>query len=792
MDKMNDYQQILKAALAAEKNGDLAHAESLYDEALNIQQSYEALIGNAQVAQKNGRLNKASQCLEVAYRMQPSANLLFKLIVSLLDAGKLEEAESYAKQGVAKKPNEFDVVNVYGVILKQQGRYKEAIEYLTKAAKIKPNSIAPIINMGNTYMQLENYHKAAECFLKVTKMQPKNGENIRLLASSYINMREENKAIALLKQALVFSPTNYKIWADICKAYYNSQRFEQAVAEIDRALVNFPNNPELLKLQAAILRKIGRVDEALKIYELIIHDNPRDIEAINSLANLYYRDLNNFEQANKYYSSALSINPDNVETAMQYCESLLKSRYGDEAEHIEKAYQIACMLRDRAVITPKVADSIQSAFIRNADYDSLERLGDPKKLLQYLTRIGRFHNQLGRVVTTEDRLDLVRGHREWGKKLEERADANPLEATPHIRQRNKIRIGLMSSDLRNHPVTYFVQPILEHYDHSNFEIYCYSFYSGKPDMVQQRIAKIVDKFSVNLNLPDREIAKMMAADELDILFELGGTTHMNRVEALAYRAAPVQVSWLGYPHSCGLSRLDYILVDPYINPENPALLVEKPFIMPETWVSLGGLGFYDLPIEPELPETRQRHITFGTMNNPYKYTTQVLETWAKIMQRVEGSQFLFVRPEGAVKSFRDNVLEKFTSHGISADRIEFAPVRGKHMPYYNRIDIALDPFPHTGGTTTCEALWMGTPTVTLVGQAFFERLSYSNLNNAGLGDLCAFNIDEYSNIAISLAQNKELRESIRNGMRERIRNHPLGQTQRFVRNFEAKIKEVLS
>ena len=161
------------------------------------------------------------------------------------------------------------------------------------------------------------------------------------------------------------------------------------------------------------------------------------------------------------------------------------------------------------------------------------------------------------------------------------------------------------------------------------------------------------------------------------------------------------------------------------------------------------------------------------------------------MRQVPDSRFLFIRPEGAARHFVTNVLAHFTARGIEAGRILFAPVRGAHMPYYNQIDISLDPFPHVGGTTTCETLWMGVPVITLVGPAFYERLSYSNLSNAGLGEWCASDVPSYIAKAVALARDREQRRHWRHNLRQQIRAHPLGQPERFTRNFENKTLEVL-
>jgi protein O-GlcNAc transferase len=430
-------------------------------------------------------------------------------------------------------------------------------------------------------------------------------------------------------------------------------------------------------------------------------------------------------------------------------------------------------------------------LLRVADLDTLaafDRLfPDRRVLLDYWVRrnvIGALHAQLGRVRTLDDRLALVDRHRQWGERYE--AKPKPLRTRRGL-PGARVRVGFVSSDLRHHPVSYFALPIFDHYDHSRFEFYAYSFSPSEPDAVQRHIAGRIAAFRRMPNLPERDIAERIAADRLDILFELGGSTHLNRLEVMAHQPAPVQVSWLGYPHSSGLSRIGYILVDPYLKPPDPRLLLEHPLEMPSSWVCLGRLGFADQPIVPGLPEERAGRLTFGTMNNPYKYSPDAVALWARVLHRVPDSRFLMVRPEAGVPMFRENMARAFARHGIAEDRLSYEAIRGQHMACYNQIDIALDSLPQTGGTTTCEALWMGVPTVSLVGPAFFERLSFSNLANAGLRDLAVNTPDAYVDTAVALAADRERRRALRHGLRDSLRAAPIGDTVRWVRDFEALI-----
>jgi predicted O-linked N-acetylglucosamine transferase (SPINDLY family) len=343
----------------------------------------------------------------------------------------------------------------------------------------------------------------------------------------------------------------------------------------------------------------------------------------------------------------------------------------------------------------------------------------------------------------------------------------------------------MSSDLRAHPVGYFAQPIFDHRDAAKFELYCYSFCQvERPDPLQAHFMETATAFRWIPDTRSRDVAQTIADDQLDMLVELGGSTHMNKLDVMAFRPAPIQASWLGYPHSAGLSTIDYFVCDPYSRPTDPALMIEQPLVMPHTWLALGKAVFSDgHALVPGLPEERNGFLTFGTANNPHKYNREVLAAWARVLGAVPGSKFAFVRPEGSSATFRKNVLAEFAAHGVGEERIVFNTIRAAHMPFYNEMDISLDPFPLTGGTTTTESLWMGVPVVSLRGEAFFERLSFSILSNAGLGDLVAGDLEEYQEIAVKLAGDRERRRELRATMRERLRACPLGQTEAFAADF---------
>jgi predicted O-linked N-acetylglucosamine transferase (SPINDLY family) len=544
-------------------------------------------------------------------------------------------------------------------------------------------------------------------------------------------------------------------------------------------------------MEARLLRRSGRIAEAIAALGQVIAAEPGHLEA-NLLLAALHGDADR-RAANEALRRAVAAHPGDWVAGENLANSLSRSRYDDEAAHLAAAYEVACDLMARHPDRmAAMSRTLRTIFRQCLDTRRFEATGTLSRLLPVWLAGGRHsdvHYELGSVETLEDRIALVEWHRGWGRRAA--AKIRPVErpAAPAVQTGRRIRVGFMSSDLRNHPVAYFALQLLELYDRTRFEVFCYSFNEKERDKVQAYIEGRVDGFRWWPRRPDEQVAAGIAADRLDILFELGGSTAMNKLEVMAYRPARLGASWLGYPHSAGLEAIDLIVTDPYIRPADPRLLIERPLEMPESWVSLGRLGFTDEPITPGLPEERGGALTFGTANNTYKMTARCLDAWAAVLRAVPGSRFLFLRPEAKVPAFVANARSAFAARDVDPDRLDFVGIRGAHLPHYNSIDVALDSLPHVGGTTTCEALWMGVPTVTLVGAGFPERLAYSNLANAGLEDLAAFSLEDYVAKAAALAEDRARRQMLRAELRSMIRARPLGDVPRFVQNFYGKVEE---
>jgi predicted O-linked N-acetylglucosamine transferase (SPINDLY family) len=753
-------------------------------------------LAAASAALKAGRRDEAIDELATAISEDPGqpANVYNTLLVQLYQAGRHEEGQAIGARAMAQHPRDFNIANVRGVMLRRLGRLEEALDVLDAAVRIDPRQEAPQVNRSNVLLDLNRGRQAEEALTKLVRLAPRNAEYQRLLGRALANQNRRDAAVVRFRQAVAIKKDLIEGWLDLAGALNELDRTKQAEEALDKGLAATPGHARLLEAKALVMRRAGEARRAEAYLQSLLpeHDEGWLHYQLGTTVAEYDR-----PRGNTHLRRAVELAPEDATYLVGLVESLERTRGVDEGRNIEEAYQLAKAALARGVVFkgPGPTKVLFEVLQRVGDYEALKKLGDFRSLGRLWAESGRhtaLFKQLGLVQSEADRQELLEQHRIWARLTEARANESPIRHSKPRTPDGRIRLGLMSSDLRRHPVGYFAMPLFEHID-ERFDLYCYSYNLGAEDDVQKYMASRSKAFRLNPDISVRNAAQLIADDQLDILIELGGSTFMNKLEVMAYKPAPRQASWLGYPHSAGLSTIDYLLVDPYLMPERPELLLEKPLMLPQAWYPLGSFHFRPEPAaNPEPPVARNGFITFGTANNPQKYTPQVIQTWAKVLRETPNSQFLFVRPEGAAPSFRTNLSAIFEACGVAPERIRFEPVRGAHLPHYNRIDITLDCFPQTGGTTTCESLWMGAPCVTLVGDGVFERLSYSVLMNLGLGELCARTLDEFVAVAATLASDPARIAELRASLRQRMQESALGQTERWARDFyEAVARTVL-
>jgi predicted O-linked N-acetylglucosamine transferase (SPINDLY family) len=346
-----------------------------------------------------------------------------------------------------------------------------------------------------------------------------------------------------------------------------------------------------------------------------------------------------------------------------------------------------------------------------------------------------------------------------------------------------LRIGYVSADFRHHPVGRFLLPLFQNHDHRNFEIVCYADVA-RPDSLTEQLRQQADSWHDVRGFSDERLAVQIRQDRVDILIDLGAHMSRNRLLAFARKPAPVQVTYLAYCSTTGMKAIDYRLSDSQLDPDKDcdAHYSERTIRLPRTY------WCYQPPADaPEVADASPMDgsgcVTFGCFNNFAKVSPPTIAAWARIMRAVANSRLIIHAHEG---SHRQPVRDLLAANGVEPSRVGFqglVPTR-EYLAQYSTIDIALDPFPYNGGTTTCDALWMGVPVVTLAGNTAVARAGKTLLLNVGLAELVAGSRDEYVDIAAKLAADAKRLRALRTTMRDRMSHSPLMDSAQFAAGVE--------
>ena len=556
-------------------------------------------------------------------------------------------------------------------------------------------------------------------------------------------------AIASLRQAIILNPDN-------ALAHYNLGMALHARKQPDEAIQAFQEAVRLapLQLQARIalsdaLFSAGRLDEAAACYQKVLAIRPDYADALNNLGNIY-KEQGTLDEAVACYQKALTIRPD---------DAMTNHNLGNTLKDLGKLDGAIACYQKALTIKPDFAEAHSNQLLV-AHYASLYTPAE-----------------------------LFAEHLKFAEQFEA-----PLKPSwrPHTNTRDpekRLKVGYVSPDLRHHAVAYFIEPVLAHHDKSRVEVFCY-YNHTRQDSFTDRLRAAADHWASCQDMPDERLAERIRADGIDILVDLAGHTGENRLLVFARKPAPVQVTYLGYINTTGLSAMDYRLThidaDP---PGNEAYYSETLYRLPGDlwWCYRPPPG---MPGVAPPPAIANGFVTFGSTNNIAKLSPETIATWADVLRALPDARLIMAGiPQG---SAQQSLCERFSAHGIDPQRLtvhgRLSP--GRYWELHHQIDIVLDPFPYNGGTTTCDALWLGVPVVALAGQEFVSRMGYALLKNIGLPELAAASRQDYVKIAVSLAGDPERLKTLRTGMRERLAASPLRDEAGFTRNLETAYREM--
>ncbi len=619
--------------------------------------------------------------------------------------------------------------------------------------------------------------EAEALYRQILAVQPRHTDALHLLGAIAGQVGRNDVAVDLIRQAIALAPEQPTFHSSLGNALAALGRTEEAVAAYRRATQLKPDYTDAHNNLGIALGNLGRWDEAIAAYQRALQCKPDHAEAYSNLG-IVLAIQGRLDEASAAYRRALQIRPDYAEARSNLGIVLNnQGRLDEAAAEFQRALQIRpnySEAQNNLAIVCKDTGRLDEAIVcyRRATIAEPANSGAHSNLIYTL----HFH-------PAHDGASIAEEHRRW-----ERAFAEPLQKyhRPHVNSldpERRLRIGYVSPDFRNHVICHFLTPLLEAHEHAAFEIFCYASVM-RPDGITGRMKKTADVWRDVLGVPDEALAERIREDKIDILVDL--TQHMadNRLRAFACKPAPVQVAWLGYPGSTGLSAMDCRLTDAHMEPEGATWSesVETPVRLPDSWFCFNPVDEYPEP--GALPALRAGHVTFGCLNNPCKVNEAVLERWAGVMRAVEKSRLLLQCPEGETQA---RVRQWFEAHGIAAERLELVartPTRGEFLKLFDRLDVALDPFPYNGGTTTCEALWMGIPVLTLPGEGIVSRIGLSILMACGMPEFVAQTEEEYVRLAASLAADLPRLVELRATLRARMKASAFMDGPRFAKNVE--------
>ena len=557
-------------------------------------------------------------------------------------------------------------------------------------------------------------------------------------------------------------------------ALYNAQRFAEVESQARRLTGKFPDAALLWKLLGASLQMQGK--DALPALQNAAKLSPQDAEAHNNLG-VVLQERGQLDGALASYRNALMIDPGFVEA--NYNLGNVLSELGRLEEAVASYGNALKFNPNIAVIHSNLGAALQE--LGRLD----EALSCCRHALELEPGLTAVHsNLLGMLnYTARPPEYCVEEAREYGRMVSQKVSSWyttwQCEDPPR-----RLRVGMVSGDLHNHPVGYFLESLLANLDPARIELIAYPT-DLTVDALTLRIKPYFTAWKPLYSLSDEAAARMIHDDGVHVLLDLSGHTEQNRLPVFAWKPAPVQATWLGYFATTGVAEMDYILGDKWTLPDG-----EEHHFVEKGWRLSGALSCLTPPKEDvkveELPALRNRSITFGTLNNLAKMNDRVVACWARILSEIPNSR-LYLN----MSSLRDNVLkksviERYAAQGIPENRLILEPTTGRiaALNSYNRIDIGLDPFPYPGGTTSYEALWMGVPILTMRGSNYISHLGESIMHNVGLPDWIAANEEDYIAKAIAFSTDLVNLAKLRSSLRAGALSSPLFDARRFARDFE--------
>jgi protein O-GlcNAc transferase len=726
------------------------------------------------------RREEAQPVLECALELDPqSVDAHYMLGVIDQEAGEHAAAVARFEKVLALKPD-FEMA-YHGMCqeLLRSGQIERARDAIRRAIAQFPQAAEFHFYLGNLHGQAQEWDQAIRCFRQVLALKPEHVEAHNKLGFALQTEGNPEPAIAAYRQAIAIRPDYAEAWHNLGNALQQQGLIDEAIDHYRNAVKFDPDKAEFHSNLGNVLQVRGRLDEAIASCKTALQLKPAYAAAHLNLG-LALQQQGKHDEAIGHYRQALAARPD---------DPVIHNNLGNALQlQGELAAAVACY-RQALLLKSDYADAhsnLGGALLTGTDpggaIESYRRAlasrPDHMEGHSNLLFAMIFHRGISPAQYLEEA-------RRYGDKLSARArpfkewKVRPAGAGP-------LKVGLVSGDLNGHPVGFFLQSVMEQLDPARIELVAYPT-QAREDALSARLKTYCSGWHQLTGLSDQAAAQRIHHDGIHILVDLAGHTAHNRLPLFAWRPAPVQASWLGYAASTGVREIDYVLLDRSGVPqEQCSHFTEQPWYLPDTRLCFTPPADDGNPAVGPLPALRNGHVTFGNFQNLAKLDQDVLRVWGRIFRAAPQARLRLQSKQLGEAGMREHVLRRLAAAGIDAERVTLqGPLsRQDFLRQHNEVDVLLDTFPVPGGTTTCEALWMGVPTLTLSGDTLMSRHGVSVLACVGLEQWIAQDEEDYVAKAVKCAADLNGLAVLRAGLRQQALASPLFDAPRFARHLE--------
>ena len=688
-----------------------------------------------------------------------------------LQNGNLLEAEKLLLKILEINPHEINALKLYGFVLTQKNDLSGAVNALKKALELTPQDLEIIFNLAKAYFDSREFQQSIAAYEKYISLAGNQIEVLLDMGTANSALDRPKEAIQFFDKVISIDPKNFAAFSNKAGALTKLKHYEAALENIEKAIHINPRDAISWNNKCDILIKTQNFDDALVAAKKSIELHPSLIEAYVNLGNTLTA-LKQYDEAIRIYREVVKLEPNNVQNwvhlggvlgdAKQYTEALDAYNHASILQSDHKKYiqgnrlhllALMCEWNSTYVELTKAAQKNKNYF--STPFPLLSRVDDPAIHLEASIKYANDHYPIN-------------------------TSLGSIKKYHHA----KIRLCYFSADFRNHPVAFLSAELYELHDRDVFEVYGFYFGPTCGDEMYQRLSKTFDHFIDVANLSDVEIARLSRELQIDIAIDLGGYTQDSRSGIFSYRAAPIQVSYLGYLGTMGSEYMDYLISDYVISPPGSDIYYSEKLVhLPSYQVNdrkrtISNVQFAKVKLG--IPE---ESFVFCCLNNNYKFTPEIFSSWVNILKKVDGSVLLLFAENQIAAS---NLLSFATHSGLDAKRIIFA-VKLSYADYlarYRIADLFLDSFPYNAGTTASDALWSGVPVLTLQGKSFASRVASSLLTAIDLTELITHSLEEYETKAIQLALTKGMFLEIKGKLARNKPHCQLFNSPLFTKNLE--------